>query len=147
MPMEYRRTVDSLLAGHAEPDGGAARDLDGHLSPWVKSLADSYEKRVTPFTQEMASELGRLERFDAAERFTRANLVVTPDDRESFRILVNCVFRREPIPRAKATVESTLTALEHEDPRAAVLRETYDFMLEELQRTGWKISGMASGFR
>ena len=136
MPMGYRKAADSVLAGHAEAGSGAVRDHDGHLSPWVRSLAAAYEGRVTAFTQGMASELGRLDRFEAAERFTRANLAVTPDDRESFRILVNCVFRRESIPRARATVESTLTALEHEDPRAAVLRETFDDMLQALDRTG-----------
>jgi hypothetical protein len=136
MPMEFRRTADRLLTADAQPSSGAVRDPGGRLAPWVRSLAREYRRRVTPFTRQMASELGRLDRFEAAEGFTHANLVEVPDDQESFRILVNNVFRHAPVPGARASVESTLTALEHEDPRAAALRETFDSMLEELERSG-----------
>ena len=109
----------------------------GRLAPWVRSLGGIYEARISPFAQSMASEMGLSGHVSEAEHFARANLAITPDDHEAFRLFVNCVFRRQPTPRAaRATVESTLKVLTFEDARAASLRETYDWMLETLSRSG-----------
>ena len=135
IPMPYRETVERLRPTPGAPNGGALRAADGRLSSWVRSLELVYQGRIAPFAQDMARELGRLGRLEMAERFASANLAVSPDDEESFRLLVICTFRREPLPRAKATIESTLVRLERQDPRASGLRQTYGRMLENLSRS------------
>jgi hypothetical protein len=136
IPLGYRREADRIATSVETPSDGAVRTDDGRLSPWVRSLSGVYAERITPFAVSMASEQGLVGHVAAAERFARANLAIVPDDHEAFRLFVNCVFRRQSVPHAKATVESTLKALVHDDPRAMALRETYDWMLESLDKSG-----------
>ncbi len=136
IPIRYRDAIDRLVPAGREAGRGALRTRDGRLAPWVQSLAGVYQDRIAPFAGTMARELGQLGRLEPAERLVRANLALMPDDEESFGLLVHCVFRRAPVPRAKAIVESTLVALAREDSRAGVLRETYDWMLAHPDQAG-----------
>ncbi|MBI1796439.1 MAG: hypothetical protein HYR74_05245 [Candidatus Eisenbacteria bacterium] len=137
IPLDYRRAADRVATGDAATSGGAVHSADGALAPWVRSLSGVYGARIAPFARNMASEQGLVGHIPQAEHLASASLAITPDDQEAFRLYVNCVFRRQPAPAAKATVESTLKALEREDARAVALRETYDRMLETLDPSGF----------
>ena len=128
IPAKYRATVNALAAAGAPDGDSAVRGADGKLAPWVRSLAPVYESRIAPFAEFMAVELEATGHSEDAERFTRANLAMLPDDAESFRISELRVRPHAASARPGAIVESTLTVLEREDPRARALRATFDGM-------------------
>lgn len=94
VPAEYRRRATGVLGSRWE--GGAPWSALGQPAPWVGSLAGVYDERLRPFVEDMAVNLVDLGRFDEAQPFAEATLLLLPNDPVAQMAYGVCIRHRGP---------------------------------------------------
>lgn len=120
VPAEFRRRISGRVGGGdgacspAGPDGGPAL--------WVQTLDELYDRRVLPFTLEMAlynAELGRLE---PARALSASILAMRPDLGAAAMIHAHSAAGLGMWPEALRHLERTLSIVEGGSPLGTMLR-------------------------
>ena len=118
IPYPYRRSAGRLLALAPGEAGDGVRSPSGEPSAWVLSLAPLYDERIRPLAHDMALELARLGRYEAAQWLAAGTLTMLPDDTPACLVASLGSRQRGQWDEARQTIETTLEAQPqgHVDP-------------------------------
>ncbi|MBI5709618.1 MAG: glycosyltransferase family 39 protein [Candidatus Eisenbacteria bacterium] len=112
IPETYQRAATALLGATPLPRPNPATACPDSVSPWVLGLRSFYRGRISPFSDDLATQLLFAGRYEAARRLSAATLAMDPMDVMAFRAYAVASFGLESWPEATRQLEGFASALD-----------------------------------